>query len=32
MDYLLLKFIWFVALAFVVGACVGWYSCSSNED
>ena len=32
MDYMLAKFIWYVLFAFVIGAGVGWYTCSRNED
>ena len=32
MDYMLAKFIWYVVLAFALGACVGWFSCNRNED
>ena len=32
MDYMLAKFIWYVAIAFIMGACVGWFTCSRNED
>ena len=32
MDYLLAKFIWYVLIAFALGACVGWYSCRRSED
>jgi hypothetical protein len=32
MDYLFLKFFWFVMFAFVLGAVVGWYTCGSSED
>ena len=32
MDYLLAKFIWYVLIAFALGAFVGWYSCGRSED
>lgn len=32
MDYLFLKLIWWVALAFVLGAITGWMSCGGAED
>ena len=32
MDYLLAKFIWFVLMAFIGGALVGWFTCSRSED
>ena len=33
MDYLFLKLIWWIALAFVLGTVAGWTSCgTSNED
>jgi hypothetical protein len=31
MDYLFLKLIWYIATAFVLGACVGWFSCRRPE-
>lgn len=27
MDYLLVKFAWYIAAAFVIGLGVGWFSC-----
>jgi NhaP-type Na+/H+ or K+/H+ antiporter len=32
MDYLLMKLLWYVVIAFVVGLFVGWYSCARVED
>lgn len=32
MDYLLVKLIWYVLLAFAVGIVVGWVSCGRIED
>jgi hypothetical protein len=32
MDYMLAQFIWFVLIAFVMGACVGWFTCRGSED
>lgn len=32
MDYLFFKFFWFILFAFVLGAAVGWFTCSGNED
>jgi hypothetical protein len=32
MDYLFIKFFWFVLFAFLLGAAVGWYTCGSSED
>lgn len=32
MDYLLVKLIWYVLAAFLIGAFVGWFSCSQAED
>lgn len=32
MDFLLAKLIWYVALAFALGACVGWMTCSRSEE
>ena len=32
MDYLFLKLFWWIALAFVLGAAVGWYSCVETEE
>ena len=31
MDYLFLKLIWWVALAFVLGLVAGWISCSGEK-
>jgi hypothetical protein len=31
MDYLFLKLIWWVALAFVLGICAGWISCDGEK-
>ena len=32
MDYLFLKLIWYVAMAFILGLFVGWVSCGTDED
>lgn len=32
MDYMFAKFIWYVAIAFVLGAAVGWMFCRGNEE
>jgi hypothetical protein len=32
MDYLFLKFIWWVALAFALGLVVGWISCREKKS
>jgi hypothetical protein len=32
MDYMLAKFIWYVLSAFIIGACVGWFTCTRSED
>lgn len=32
MDYLFLKLIWWIALAFVLGAVAGWLSCGGTEE
>jgi hypothetical protein len=31
MDYLFLKLIWWVALAFALGAITGWVSCGERK-
>jgi hypothetical protein len=31
MDYLFLKLIWWVALAFALGAVAGWISCGKEK-
>jgi len=31
MDYLFLKLIWWIGLAFVLGAVTGWISCRENK-
>lgn len=31
MDYLFVKLIWWVGMAFVLGAGVGWYACGDGE-
>jgi hypothetical protein len=31
MDYLFLKLIWWIALAFVLGAITGWIACRGNK-
>ena len=32
MDYLFLKLIWWIVLAFVFGLIAGWMSCDPAED
>lgn len=32
MDYLFYKLIWWLALAFVVGLLVGWFTCSRRYE
>jgi hypothetical protein len=32
MDYLFLRLIWWIALAFVLGAIAGWMSCSDGGE
>jgi hypothetical protein len=32
MDYLFLKLIWWIALAFVLGAVAGWLSCREKKS
>ena len=32
MDYLFVKLIWWVLLAFALGGFVGWYSCGRKAD
>lgn len=32
MDYMLAKFFGYVLFAFVMGATVGWFTCSRNEN
>jgi hypothetical protein len=32
MDYLFLKLIWWIALAFVLGGIAGWMSCGTPEE
>ena len=32
MDYLFLKLIWWIALAFVLGLVAGWVSCGGTEE
>ena len=32
MDYLFLKLIWWIALAFVFGLMAGWLSCGPTEE
>ena len=32
MDYLFVKFIWWLVLAFALGGFVGWYSCGRQQD
>jgi Na+/H+-dicarboxylate symporter len=31
MDYLFLKLIWWIVLAFAIGLLVGWTSCGQDE-
>ncbi len=32
MEYLFMKLIWYVAIAFAIGLIVGWHSCGKIED
>jgi hypothetical protein len=32
MDYLLIKLLWYILLAFAIGMFVGWFSCGRVED
>ncbi len=32
MDYLAYQLLWYLVFAFVVGACVGWFSCVSRQE
>jgi hypothetical protein len=32
MDFLFAKLIWFILFAFILGICVGWFTCSSPEE
>lgn len=32
MDYLFVKLIWWILLAFAMGAFVGWYSCGREPE
>jgi hypothetical protein len=32
MDYLVMKLLWYVLAAFVIGLLVGWVSCGQAED
>ncbi len=32
MDYLFMKLIWWIALAFVLGAVAGWISCGDEKE
>ena len=32
MDYLFLKLIWWIALAFALGLAAGWISCGREEE
>ncbi len=32
MDYLFVKLIWYLAIAFAIGLFVGWFSCSRARD
>lgn len=32
MDYLFVKLIWWIALAFVLGGVTGWFSCGRGEN
>lgn len=31
MDYMLAQFIWFVLIAFAMGAAVGWFTCNGGS-
>ncbi len=32
MDYLFLKLIWYIAVAFAIGLLVGWISCGRRQN
>lgn len=32
MDYLFVKLIWWIALAFALGIVAGWYSCQGADE
>jgi hypothetical protein len=32
MDYLFIKLIWWIVLAFALGLVAGWFSCGGNEE
>lgn len=32
MDYLFLRLIWWIALAFVFGVVAGWFACGREEE
>jgi hypothetical protein len=32
MDYLFIKLLWYILLAFAIGMFVGWFSCGRAED
>lgn len=32
MDYLFVKLIWWILLAFALGLATGWYSCGEDEQ
>ena len=32
MDYLFLRLIWWIALAFALGLVAGWFSCGREEE
>jgi hypothetical protein len=32
MDYLVVKLLWYVISAFLIGGFVGWYSCGRTEE
>ena len=32
MDYLFAKLFWWIVVAFLVGLCVGWYSCGRADS
>jgi hypothetical protein len=32
MDYLFMKLLWYIVLAFAIGMFVGWFSCGRAEE
>ena len=32
MDYLFLKLIWYIALAFALGLAIGWFACTQAKN